>query len=182
MDYSLYNMTVTLLDGTSAVIRAIRPEDKQLLIDGFERLSRASIFKRFFYDKRRLSDSDLAYLTELDFVTHVALLAVVEENGIDRPVGVGRFIAETNQFSGEVAFTTDDCYQGLGIATHLLKHLTLIGRVLGLHEFTAEVLSENEQMLHVFRKSGLGMRAHTSEGICRIKLSLGTANDGFGKL
>jgi RimJ/RimL family protein N-acetyltransferase len=171
-NYSKYNISATLMDGTPAIIRAIHPEDKQFLIDRFNQLSSASIFNRFFHSKRKLSNIDLAYLTELDFKTHVGLVAVVEEDGTDQPVGVGRFIAKTNQSSAEVAFVVDECYQGLGIATLLLQHLTIIARMLEFREFTADVLPENEQMLRVFRNSGLAMRTHTSDGICKIWLSL----------
>jgi len=172
MDYSTYNVSVMLRNGTPAVIRAIRPEDKRFLIDVFGQLSGASIFKRFLYKKPRLSDTDLVYLTELDFATHVGLLAVVEEDGVDRPVGVGRFVAKTNQSSAEVAFTVHDSYQGLGIATYLLRHLTMIAQMLELREFTADVLPDNKPMLRVLRSSGLAMRMHTSEGVCKIWLSI----------
>jgi RimJ/RimL family protein N-acetyltransferase len=171
-NYSKYNISATLMDDTPAIIRAIHPEDKQFLIDRFSQLSSASIFNRFFHSKRQMSNTDLAYLTELDFTTHVGLVAVVKEDGADQPVGVGRFIASANQSSAEVAFVVDECYQGLGIATLLLQHLTTIARMLEFREFTADVLQENEQMLRVFRNSGLAMRTHTSDGICKIWLSL----------
>ena len=86
--------------------------------------------------------------------------------------GVGRFIAKTNRSSAEVAFVVDECYQGLGIATLLLQHLTTIARMLEFREFTADVLQENEQMLRVFRNSGLAMQTRTSDGICKIWLSV----------
>ena len=47
----------------------------------------------------------------------------------------------------EVAFAIDDPHQKLGIATHLIRHLTEIARAAGLQEFGAEVLAENLPML-----------------------------------
>ena len=38
-----------------------------------------------------------------------------------------------------------------------MRHLATLGREAGLHEFTAEVLSENVPMLNVFERSGLAM-------------------------
>src|SRR5512143_2691601 len=68
-DLSRYRLEVELRDGTPAVVRAIRPEDKDALRWGFGHLSPHAIYHRFFQAKRELTDTDLQYLTEVDFVT-----------------------------------------------------------------------------------------------------------------
>lgn len=179
-DYGSYRAAGTLRDRREVVLRAVRPDDKQALVDGFGRLSEQSVYRRFFSQKRRLSDTELAYLTELDFETHVALLAVVREDGVDLPVGVGRFIRDPDRPSAEIAFTVDDRHQGLGIATLLLEHLADIARQLGVRELTAEVLSDNEDMLDVFRHSGLTMDTCASQGTSRVRLMLVPQPDTTG--
>ena len=48
-----------------------------------------------------------------------------------------------------------DQFQGQGIGSALLRHLSSLAREAGLQEFVAEVLPENAAMLKVFEKSGL---------------------------
>ncbi|MGH2963081.1 MAG: GNAT family N-acetyltransferase, partial [Solirubrobacterales bacterium] len=48
--------TVPLRDGSSLRIRAIRPEDKGAIAEGFERMSPASRYRRFFAPLRELSE------------------------------------------------------------------------------------------------------------------------------
>ena len=164
----------TLLDGRPVVIRAIRRDDKDALVQGLRRLSERSVYNRFFAPKQRLSAAELEYLTELDFVSHVALLAVVPTDGGDRAVGVGRFIVVDPEVgSAEVALTVDDEHQGLGIGTRLLAHLAAIGRGLELTEFRAAVLGSNRQMFDVFERSGLRVERTVSRGEATVRLALG---------
>lgn len=77
-----YRATVTLEDGGRVHVRPIRPEDKQALLEGFRNLSRDSVYKRFFGPKKTLTDKELVYLTELDFHSHVALVAIVPDDPV----------------------------------------------------------------------------------------------------
>lgn len=177
MNASEYRADVVLRDGTPGVIRAIRPEDKQALLWGFTQLSAHTIYHRFFQTKRELTEADLRYLTELDFVNHVALVVDVEVEGVVRLIGVGRFVREAPpgpQDSAEVAFTVGDEFQGRGVATLLLAHLTEIARSLGLRCFVAEVMPDNKQMLEVFEHSTLPIKEFIRERVMHVELALGT--------
>ncbi len=61
----------TLHDGTPILIRAIRPDDKERLVENARGLSPESIYHRFMSIKRKLSEQDLKRFTELDFNQHV---------------------------------------------------------------------------------------------------------------
>jgi L-amino acid N-acyltransferase YncA len=54
----------------------------------------------------------------------------------------------------EMAFMVIDAWQGRGIGSILMRHLIKLARDGGLHELSAEVLSENAAMLKVFGKVG----------------------------
>lgn len=164
-EVSRYSADVALLDGTSARIRAVRPDDKHFLVEGLEQLSQRSTRLRFFTPKKRLTEEELRYFTELDFTTHVALVALVEEEGRQVPVGIGRYIvdAAATQPSAEVAFTVLDRHQGRGVATLLLHHLAHIACTANIPSFTAVVLTENRDMLDVFEHSGYPQQ-YTSDG------------------
>jgi hypothetical protein len=86
-----------LSDGTPVRLRLIRPEDKELLRAGFDRLSPESRYARFLAPKASLSDDELRYLCEVDHENHLAIGAVRdarEDEPGGKPVGLGiaRFI------------------------------------------------------------------------------------------
>jgi len=169
-----YTAREQLRDGRALLVRAIRAEDKPALQDGLHRLSDDSAYFRFFQFKHETSPNELVYFTEVDFVEHVALVAIVVEEG-PLVVGVGRYIlcSEVEPMrAAEISFVGDDAHQGLGIATILLRHLAKIARAAGISEFRASVLSGNHKMLRVLDHSGLFQEQTTEGGVVEVRLSL----------
>jgi hypothetical protein len=70
-DAATYNGIVTLKDDTIVTIRAIRPDDKARLAGAFRNLEPESIYSRFFYQKKTLTDAEPKSLTEVDFENEV---------------------------------------------------------------------------------------------------------------
>lgn len=157
-DIKNYNVAESLRDGRGVTIRAIRPGDKGLVIDALNKLSPESIYTRLFTQKKSFTEKDLMEITEVDFLNVVALVAVVEEDGVEQIAGGGRYIRIGESGKGnsaEVAFLTGDAFQGIGIASRILAHLITIARDSGVTQFEAEVLSSNQAMLKVFAGSGI---------------------------
>jgi hypothetical protein len=75
-----YSATETLRDGRRVEIRALSPADRDGMLGALDRMSDESIHRRFFGPKRRFSDGEVAYYTNVDFTNHVALVAVLEED------------------------------------------------------------------------------------------------------
>ena len=63
-------------DGRTIVIRALQPEDKPLLVEGLERMSEQSRYRRFLAPKPSFTGAELAYPTEIDHNDHEALIAI----------------------------------------------------------------------------------------------------------
>jgi RimJ/RimL family protein N-acetyltransferase len=143
-----------LPNGQRIEFRAIRPTDREGMLAAVARTSSQSLYRRFFNVRSHFSEAETSFFVNLDFVSHVALVAVAEEHGKPVIAGGGRYIiAKPGQ--AEVAFAVVDQFQGQGIGTALLRHLSSLARKAGLREFVAEVLAENAPMLSVFEKSGL---------------------------
>ena len=153
MEISSYSANATLRDGRQFEIRALTAEDRTGLVEAVGRMSEQSLYFRFFGTKRFFTDSEIRYFTDVDFVSHVALVAVLEENGRQLLVGGGRYIV-TQPGCAEIAFGVDDAHQGMGIASTLLRHLAAIAHEAGLVELYAEVMPGNTAMLKVFGKFG----------------------------
>jgi len=175
VDAANYNQVETLKNGIEVRIRSIRPDDKKRLVEAFKNLDPESIYSRFFYHKKMLSEEELKSATELDFENAVALVVTTGEGAHETIIGAGRYVIidETSKLrSAEVAFTVEEDYHRQGMARILLQHLASIARAKGLSIFVAEVLSENNGMLTVFSRSGLPMQTQHGGDVVHVMLSL----------
>jgi len=120
--------------------------------------------------KSELTADELRRLTEVDHQRDVALVASVAAGGDEILIGGGRY--HSSGAAAEIAFTVEEDYQRQGIASRLLRHLTLIARANGIARFEAYVLAENASMLGVFRRSGLPMKQARAGGEWRVTLEL----------
>lgn len=171
-DPAHYSVEEILRDGGSIYVRAIRPDDRERLLEHFKGLSEESVYHRFFGVKRSLSEAELTRLTELDFRNHVALVATLLENGQERIIGVARYIRNDDPSRAEVAFAVLDAHQGRGIATLLLEHLRRIAHASGVKEFQADVLGDNKRMLEVFARSGFNVRRTSAAGVVHLSFPI----------
>ena len=93
-----------------------------------------------------LSEAQLEYLTNLDYVDHVAWLAVHEDRQ-DEGLGVARYVrSKPEPGVAEAAITVIDEYQGRGLGTLLLALLATVARAAGITAFRAYVLQDNVRM------------------------------------
>jgi flavodoxin len=113
-------------------------------------------------------------LAAIDYNDKMAIAAVIgkeEPEGRERIVAIGRYINNPNTRYAEVAFTTHQDWQARGIGTFLLRYLIRIAREKNIAGFTADVLSSNKPMMHVFSKSGHPMTTHLDTGVYELKIN-----------
>jgi len=171
-DAPLETLQTTLRDGSHVLIRPVRPEDKPLLREGFTRLSEESRYRRFMRPVKELTETDLDYLTRIDYTTHMAWVAVDPESPEHSGLGVGRYI----QLAGhpniaEVAITVVDSHQGLGLGTILLGVITRSAVQQGIQTFVAHVLVQNAPMLKLFTELGATV-ALEDAGVIAVRMPL----------
>jgi RimJ/RimL family protein N-acetyltransferase len=166
-----YSAAERLRDGREIEIRALRPADEDDMLAAVDRTSAQSLYRRFFGAKRHFSESEKAFFLNVDFVSHVALVAVAKEGSGSVIIGGGRYIV-VRPGAAELAFAVVDEYQGQGIGAALLRHLTLLARDAGIKELIAEVLPENLPMLKVFQNSGLDLQTKHRAGVVDVTLKV----------
>jgi RimJ/RimL family protein N-acetyltransferase len=171
VETSHYSADETLRNGERIEIRALSPQDRDDLIAAVSRTSSESLYRRFFAVRRRFTETEESFYLNVDFVSHVALVASIEENGQPTIIGGGRYIVD-EPGRAEVAFTVVDKYQGRGVGAALLRHLAVIARQAGLRELVAYVLADNRAMLKVFEKSGLKYSAKRESNTIKVTLGL----------
>lgn len=171
-----FKITDTLKNGTFVTIRAVRPEDKEMVLEAFKNLEPRTIYTRFFRYKNELTDEELKSATEIDFEDEVGLVVTTQNENKDIIIAGARYwVLKTDgeaPLRAEIAFTVEEDYQGQGIAGRLLQHLARIAREKGISYFEAEVLSQNKAMLTVFERSGLPLKKRNDDGEVHITMSL----------
>jgi GNAT superfamily N-acetyltransferase len=144
---------IVLRDGSRVRLRQIRGSDKDLLLRGFERLSRESRYRRFLTPTGQLSTAAVRYLTEVDHHDHEAIVALDEESG--EGIGVARYVRDGERSDvAEVAVTVVDDWQGRGLGTRLLEVASARAREEGIGSFTALMLATNQEMMSLLERLG----------------------------
>jgi GNAT superfamily N-acetyltransferase len=135
------------------LVRPVGPDDKPLFVAGFARLGEESRYRRFLAAKKRLSDDDLAFFTELDHHGHEALGAVDPTTG--EGLAVARYLRDPARPDvAEAAIAVIDDWQKRGLGTVLLERLAIRAHDEGIRHFSASLLVENRAMLALFARVG----------------------------
>lgn len=158
---------VVLADGGTARLRPIRPDDAEMLVEFYDRVSEESKYLRFFAPYPKLSARDVKRFTEVDYVDRVAFILTLGE----RMIGVGRY-DRIESDEAEVAFLVEDAHQGRGVAQLLLEHLAEAARERGITGFVAEVLPENRRMAQVFADAGYHVSKGIEDGVLSVEFPI----------
>ncbi|GAA4365982.1 GNAT family N-acetyltransferase [Nocardioides caricicola] len=166
---------VLLRDGRTAHIRPIRPDDHDVFVEFYARVSDQSKYYRFFSPMPRLSERDLARFLNVDHVERVAFVLTLQQ----RIIAVGRYDV-VRPGEAEVAFLVEDQHQGRGIGQLLLEHLAQAGRERGVERFVAEVLPDNSRMIQTFRDAGYRVVSEYEEGVLQLEFSIDPTDTAIG--
>ena len=143
--------TAVLADGSDIQLRPVTPDDKPLIADGFSRLSSRARYLRFLAPAERLSQSQLAYLSEVDHHDHVAW-GVLDGTAA---AAVGRWVRlQDDPAAADVAITVLDEYQRRGIGRLLIEVLAVSARARGVGVLHFDVLAENAPMIGLLQSLG----------------------------
>lgn len=157
----------TLEDGRVVTLRPILPQDDALAQDFVRRLSDEARYNRFLVGVAELSAPLLTYLTDIDYVEHLALVAETQVYGRTVLVGEARFVVDaatrTDSPAAEFAIAVADDWQGAGIGSRLLRNLEAAARAAGLHRLVGDVLGSNHKALDFMRQRGFVAQTRRDE-------------------
>ena len=173
-----YAAVERLRDGRLLQIRALRPADRAGIRAAFERTSEESRYRRFFAPKRTFSEREIEFYLNVDFVSHVALVAVLEEGEQQVIAGGGRYIV-SEPGRAEVAFAVDDPHQKLG-HRHASdapprRHRTGSGDWRACRRSVAEQFRD---ACRVFERCGLAMTTRREAGVVHVTMALSRPDPG----
>jgi acetyl coenzyme A synthetase (ADP forming)-like protein len=168
---------VALRDGATVTVRSLLPSDEPGLRRLLEELSLESRMLRFFSagaDVHRAA----TYMAGLTPERGRGLVAVTGDP--ERIIAHAAYIREDTT-RAEVAFEVADDWQGRGISTLLLAHLSEQATADGIETFTAVVLPENRRMIQVFRDSGFAVEVKPEPGELLIELPAELGEDAHAR-
>jgi RimJ/RimL family protein N-acetyltransferase len=172
VDVAAVEEIVTLRDGSRALVRPIRPDDRWRIAAGLKLLSPRTRYLRFHADLDEFSDEQLTYLTEVDHHDHEAWVALDADDPDAPGMGVARYVRLADEPEvAEVAVTVVDAYQGRGLGTILLRRLAASAIEHGVRRFRNYVLADNEPMLEVLDLVGASRR-EIEPGLLQVEVEL----------
>jgi GNAT superfamily N-acetyltransferase len=147
-----YCETFALPGGGAMRLRLARPEDRDGLVKGFERLSMETRVQRWFYPKIRLSEEEIDALVSPADDDHGAIVAIeLDPDGNEKAgIGMARFArSKDSADAAEIAITIVDDWQGLGIGRILLHRLLAMISERGIPFVDGRLQAENRRMHHL---------------------------------
>ena len=160
-----------LVHGTPVEVRPMQAADMALEADFVHRLSTESRYKRFMVTVSELPKSKLRYLSDVDQVRHVALVATTQRDGQSVFLGVARYVVDPAGAGCEFAIAVDDAWRGTGLAGVLMHALIDVARYRGLKSMEGLVLASNTQMLKFTRQLGFTQR-HEADDYSTVRVVL----------
>jgi acyl-CoA hydrolase/GNAT superfamily N-acetyltransferase len=165
---------VTTKTGSQIFIRPVKISDETLLQDFFYSLSDRSIHRRFLSYRKDMPHERLQDLVIIDYTKEVVLVVIKGDPSNPQIAAVGQYGIDESTHTADVAFAVRDDQQNSGIGFALLQYLTYLAKRQGLLGFTADVLAENQPMLHVFEKGGFDMKKKIDAGVYELVLKFKT--------
>ncbi|ADZ92790.1 bifunctional acetate--CoA ligase family protein/GNAT family N-acetyltransferase [Marinomonas mediterranea] len=159
---------------TTTTIRPVLPRDAWMMAEFVKNLSHESRYFRFIANISELTPKMLANMTHIDYDREMALLAVIEQNNESKLIGAARYIDNFDDKSCEFAVVIGDDYQGLGLASYLMRKLFIIANDKGLRIMKGIVLSENVHMIEFCKRLGFSIQRDPddySQVIATVKLT-----------
>jgi RimJ/RimL family protein N-acetyltransferase len=159
---------VKLRDRRRVRLREIRPDDRDEVRQAFDRLSSESRYTRFMSHVSELSPQMLERAVLRQTERELGLVAEINApDGIDIVAGA-RYYVEGDGESCEFAITVADGWQGVGLASRLMRELIQVARLRGLKHMEGFVLAGNNAMLNVARRLGFTVNADPNDAMVKI--------------
>jgi acetyltransferase len=163
---------VTTRDGKRVLLRPIRPEDEPNHHVLISRMTREDLRFRFFTVVGEVPHSQMARLTQIDYVREMAFVAVPAEDPGRETLGVVRTVADADNDTAEYAVLVRSDLKGTGLGRLLMQKMIRYCRAAGVRRIVGEVLSENLPMLRLAEELGFKRMRFVEGDVIEVALEL----------
>ena len=164
-------------DGSTVIIRPIRPEDEPLMIKFHETLSDRSVYLRYLQPmmlSQRVAHERLSRICFIDYDREIALVA----EGSDRQTGercimaAGRLSKIHGTEDAEFTILVNDRFQGRGLGREMIQRLLQVGRDENLRRVVATISADNVVMQELCEELGFHVNPIPETGRVRAEMEL----------
>lgn len=150
--------------GRSLSIRPLRSADADRLMEFFYSHTEETIYQRYRYLKKSLSQDEALRLCTLDYRKQFALAAFDKAGKDDRIVAVGRYSLNEKTGLAETALIVHEGWRRLGIGQLLQRRLRRYAERNGIVGFTGSFEPSNVATLRLHRRLGDAVVTEDGEG------------------
>ena len=157
-DQSLHNLraypveeevTVTLKDGRSVLLRPAQSSDAQGIRELFHQLSEADVYTRFFRHVRGLSNVEVQRLCNVNYDDEVAFIASTGGREEEHVIAQSCYFINPSTNLADTAFMVHPDWQGCGLGSALQACMAVHAAKRGVRGFVADILPSNAKMLRL---------------------------------
>ncbi|MBX2885046.1 MAG: GNAT family N-acetyltransferase [Granulosicoccus sp.] len=116
------------IQGKQITIRPVRKSDKGLTLNFAATLSAESQKNQFLGGVRQLSAKDIEQICDTNFPDSMAFVATLMAEGIEREVGLARYVEDTTTGAHELAISIATEYRHSTLARTLVEYLAAYAR------------------------------------------------------
>jgi acetyltransferase len=167
---SRYESRVTLKNGREVFLRPVLPTDRDRIVDLFNRISPQYVYLRFLGHLQALPEEMLHRFTHIDYDSEFALAAVIEEEGEEAVIGVGRYAHDPHDNLTDLAVTVRDDWQHLGLGKSLLKKTIDVGKEHGIYRFDSMMDPRNIFIVQTLRDLGYEVKYFMRNGFYQVEI------------
>lgn len=174
-----YTRTWRLKNGTTVMLRMIRPEDERAMVRFHGTLSERTVWRRYFHAlpyAERVIHERLLRICFCDYDRELTLVAEFNQpndTGEHDIIAVGRLSKSLTTNDAEFALLVSDPWQGQGLGSELLRTLVFIAKEECLGSVHADILPDNLEMQRVAKKCGFTLQQRHAEQRVVAELLLG---------
>ena len=160
-----------IIQGRAVSIREAKPGDISAIDAMHDRLSRQSLYLRYFASRKPSLESLEDQLLDPQG-GGAAYVAVLEGRWVE-VLGLAYYRQVPGKAgSAEPAVLVEDRFQGYGLGQALMDVLIRQARCQVIRSFKAYVLPENQRVLHMFAKQGLPVKRRYRDGLYELEMNL----------
>ncbi|MBP7233200.1 MAG: GNAT family N-acetyltransferase, partial [Syntrophaceae bacterium] len=157
-------------DNLTVRFRAIKPSDEEEMRRLFYRFSDQAVYYRYFSPIKTMPHKKMQEYVNVDYRYTMSIVAIIEESGVEKIIGEGRYVRKQGESYADTAFIVDEKYQGRGISTYLFNLLIRSAREEGMSGLKADVIENNRAMLKVYEKAPYPVQTVLSGGMYKITI------------
>lgn len=167
-----FEKNIKLKDGTKIFFRPIKPSDADMWVELYLSLSSNTKYLRFFSSLPEPDQNMIDRYTKIDYINKFAIVAIINENGQEKMIGVVRYGLDPPPDNAELAVVVADDWQGKGLGTKLLDFMLSIMVKQKIKKVHGDVFLQNEKMMRIMHDSGFNLIKEDSQGIRHFEFNL----------